>query len=96
MLSILLEDFGPQRHETNLHPDVHFANAFIGNYLRLDILYREKEYPRMLQEIKGYFSMMARQTGSLWEFDRPSASCCHGFASYVACWLKDLKEKLHL
>ncbi|MBE5772012.1 MAG: hypothetical protein E7336_11655 [Clostridiales bacterium] len=96
LLSILLEDFGPQRHETNLHPDVHFANAFIGNYLRLDILYREKEYPRMLQEIKGYFSMMARQTGSLWEFDRPSASCCHGFASYVACWLKDLKEKLHL
>lgn len=90
----LLRDFGPARHETGLHPEVAFANAFIGNYLRLDILAREKEYSRLMQEIKGYFSMMARQTGTLWEHDSPKASCCHGFASYVACWLQMLRKEM--
>ena len=27
---------------------------------------------------------MAERTGTLWEHDAPSASCCHGFASHIA------------
>ena len=34
----LLYDFGPWRKENNKYPEVHFANAFIGNYLRLDMM----------------------------------------------------------
>ena len=30
---------------------------------------------------------MAAQTGTLWEFDKPTHSCCHGFASHAAVLL---------
>lgn len=29
------------------------------------------------------------KTGTLWEFDSPTASCNHGFASYIALVLAD-------
>jgi hypothetical protein len=31
----------------------------------------------------GYWQMMAETTGTLWEHDKPSASCNHGFASHA-------------
>ena len=31
--------------------------------------------------------------GSLWENMHSGASCCHGFASHVACWLKALSAQ---
>ncbi|MBZ0255424.1 family 78 glycoside hydrolase catalytic domain, partial [bacterium] len=34
----LRDEFGPQRKETKSHPEVHFANSFVGNVLRLEIL----------------------------------------------------------
>ncbi len=80
----LTTDFGPQRLETKAYPDVPYANAFIGNYLRLEILSRYGLKEQVLREIKGYFTMMADRTGTLWEHNRPEASCCHGFASHVA------------
>lgn len=93
---LLLNDFGPQRKADNKHPDVPFANAFIGNYLRMLVLMDEGCYERALREIGDYFGYMARETASLWEFDDTRASCCHGFASCVAVWLMQLKEKLDL
>ncbi|MBC8543111.1 hypothetical protein [Bianquea renquensis] len=92
LFQTLLTDFGPQRKETKAYPDVPFANAFIGNYLRLDILYRYQCYEQMLQEFKGYFYRMAVKTGTLWENDTERASCNHGFASHVAYWLLQLRE----
>jgi alpha-L-rhamnosidase len=83
----LLYDFGPQRKENNAYPDVHFANAFIGNYLRLDLLYRYGYRDLVLKNIEGYFTKMADLTGTLWEHDGTSASVDHGFASHVVCWL---------
>jgi len=77
-------DFGPQRKETKAHPTVAFSNAFIGNYLRLMCLSREGLKEQVLKEIRGYFAGMAQATGTLWEYDATQASCCHGFASYVA------------
>lgn len=79
----LINDFGPQRKITNTYPDVYFANAFIGNYLRLDILSQHGLNNKMIEEIEGYFSFMAEKTGTLWEHDDVRASCNHGFASYV-------------
>ena len=83
----LVTEFGPARKETKAHPAVAFSNAFIGNYLRLMCLKREGLKDQMLCEIRGYFLKMARSTGTLWEMDSPTASCCHGFASYVGVLL---------
>jgi len=79
----LRADFGPDRKQTQKHPEIHFANAFIGNYLRLELLSRQGLSAQILNETKGYFLKMADLTGTLWENDTPTASCCHGFASHV-------------
>ena len=63
------------------------ANAFIGNYLRIELLYREGLYQDVVDNIRGYFAKMADLTGTLWENDTPYASCNHGFASHVIYWL---------
>jgi hypothetical protein len=79
----LRADFGPDRRQTQKHPEIHFANAFIGNYLRLELLSRQGLTAQIFEETKGYFLKMADLTGTLWENDTPTASCCHGFASHV-------------
>ena len=80
----LVEDFGPARKVKNTHPDVPFSNAFIGNYLRLELLHQSGLDRQVEADVRGYFLPMAEKTGTLWEHDLPSASCCHGFASHVA------------
>jgi alpha-L-rhamnosidase len=80
----LVSDFGPRRREGNRHPDIWPANAFIGNYLRLELLSRAGCKRQALEEAVGYFSKMADRTGTLWEHDDTRASCCHGFASHLA------------
>lgn len=81
---VLTEEFGPDRVKKGLHPDIYPANAFIGNYLRLDVLTRYGLKERCLEEIEGYFYYMAEKTGTLWENMTDYASCNHGFASYAA------------
>lgn len=83
----LVADFGPERKKNNKHPEIFFANAFIGNYLRLELLFREGLYGELLDNVRGYFDYMAQKTGTLWENDGDYASCNHGFASHVAVWL---------
>ncbi|MBR5280614.1 MAG: hypothetical protein IKU26_06595 [Clostridia bacterium] len=89
LFRILTEDFGPQRKQTGAYPEIYFANAFIGNYLRLDLLQRWGMKEKLIEEIKGYFTFMAERTGTLWEHDNISASCNHGFASHIICWLTE-------
>ncbi|MBQ0009894.1 MAG: hypothetical protein KBS76_02175, partial [Ruminococcus sp.] len=95
----LLHDFGPgrviPRDWPNLKadakwPEVYPANAFIGNYLRLELLWRYGEHEKLIENIKGYFVKMAEQTGTLWENEMDSASCNHGFASHVLYWMDGL------
>ncbi len=93
LYGLLLERFGPGRDPETEYPDVPVANAFIGNYLRLDILYRGGEYARLMNEIRAFFLPMAEATGTLWENMTDRASCCHGFASCVAYWMHKLKER---
>ena len=80
----LRADFGPGRRQTCKYPEIHFANAFIGNYLRLELLSQQGLTPQILAETRGYFLKMADLTGTLWEHDTTTASCCHGFASHLA------------
>lgn len=88
--STLLTDFGPERKQTNKYPHVYFANAFIGNYLRLEVMMRHGYRKEVLDNIRGYFLYMADKTGTLWENDSDHASCNHGFASHVLYWLASM------
>ena len=80
----LVEDFGPKRKDTKLHPEIWPSNAFIGNYLRLECLAREELSANVLEETRGFFLYMAELTGTLWENIGTTASCNHGFASHAA------------
>lgn len=91
----LLYDFGPQRVPRNnwpnlrddaKHKNVYPSNAFIGDYLRLELLFRFGEHEKLLDNIKGYFLDMAITTGTLWENESTAGSCNHGFASHVIYW----------
>lgn len=83
----LLRDFGPDRAQRGLHGEIWPANAFIGNFLRLDLLRRYQQFAQLEQESAGYFLYMAEKTGTLWENVTEHASCNHGFASYAAVLL---------
>ena len=87
---ILVNDFGYARAEKGLYPEIWPANAFIGNYLRLDLLNRYGYKEELYDNIKGYFYYMAERTGTLWENVGAEASCNHGFASHVIYWQKAL------
>jgi alpha-L-rhamnosidase len=78
----LVKDFGPQRKKTKAHPQVHPANAWMGNVLRLELLSRVGLSRQLLDESLAYQLYMVDQTGTLWEHDGAYASCCHGFASH--------------
>lgn len=88
----LVNDFGPERKETQKWSWVSFANAFIGNYLRLELLYKNGLYDKVQENIRGYFKKMADETGTLWENDTSHASCNHGFASHVIYWMNKMGE----
>ncbi|MCU6707864.1 hypothetical protein M6D81_03990 [Paenibacillus sp. J5C_2022] len=79
----LLDVFGPARKELGLLPEVAYANAFIGYYLRMELLLRWRRYAQSLNEVKGYFHHMSRLTGTLWEHGSVNGSLNHGFASFA-------------
>ena len=79
----LTTEFGPNRDDKATYPDVFVANAFIGNYLRVDLLSRYGLEEQLLREVQDYFYYMAERTGTLWENMGHEASCNHGFASYL-------------
>ncbi|WP_312372790.1 alpha-L-rhamnosidase-related protein [Lachnoclostridium sp.] len=80
--NILLQNFGPL-NKVGTYSYIHPSNAFIGNYLRLELLSKFYERDRVIKEIEGYFLGMAVKVGTLWEHNEPYASCNHGFASHV-------------
>jgi alpha-L-rhamnosidase len=83
LLEIIARDFGAGHKCEKTQPGVFPANAFIGNYLRMDVLSFNGFRKQIINEIKEYFDYMAKLTGTLWENDSTGASCNHGFASHV-------------
>ena len=83
----LTAEFGPGRQKKGLHKEIWPSNAFIGNLMRLCLLDRYGQRDQMKREAVGYYLGMAEKTGTLWEMDSPTASCNHGFASYIAVLL---------
>ncbi len=82
----MIERFGAFRQKDE-YPEVAKSNMFIGNYLRFFWLCEQKEYERVLRESVDVFTVMANETGTLWEHLSPHASCNHGFASVIAVLL---------
>lgn len=79
----LIEEFGPDRETHINHQKIWPANAFIGNYLRMELLSRAGRAAQILKESTEYFDYMAIRTGTLWENTDAYASCNHGFASHI-------------
>lgn len=83
LLKTLLDQFGPKRKDTKAFPEVHPANSFVGNVLRLELLSQAGRSDQILDESIAYLLYMADRTGTLWENVDAGASCDHGFASHV-------------
>ena len=83
----LRRDFGPRRDAATTYPEVAPAAMLNGTFLRLELLLRTGHAAQALDEAVAYFLPMAEATGTLWEHHAPSASCCHGFASWLAVLL---------
>lgn len=102
--NLVFNVFGPNRKKQNIMPEIVYANSFIGNYLRMEILLKHGYYKKIIKETKDYFYYMAVTTGTLWENDCiTTGSLNHGFASYIGvvlvkCLLGikriDIKNKL--
>ena len=90
LFEILVNEFGFDRMERGAYPEIYPANAFIGNYIRLEILCRYGKNQALYDNIKGYFTYMAERTGTLWEMVSDHASMNHGFASHVIYWMEKL------
>ncbi len=80
---LLRDQFGPDRGKHGLYPEIHPANAFVGNVIRMELLSRWGFSQQLLDESVAYFLYMAQQTGTLWENITTEGSCNHGFASHV-------------
>ena len=83
LLNKLINEFGPKRIHSNPYPGVYFANAFTGNYLRLELLSGYNLKSQLLDESIDFFDYMALRTGTLWEHISTGASLNHGFASHI-------------
>lgn len=54
---VLIDKFGPSRNIIHDFPDVYPANAFIGNYLRLELLSYNGYIGKMVNEITDFLSI---------------------------------------
>lgn len=78
----VISSFGAKRNRE--YDYVYPSNAFIGNFLRLEILRADGAAKLLYEECMKKFLYMAERTGTLWENITACASCNHGFASYAA------------
>ena len=90
LYDILLADFYPN---TPMWPNIPKVNAFMGMYIRMELLHEWGKDEMLVKEIKDFFQHMAQHTGTLWEHKDMSASLNHGFASYVGGLLLQIFNK---
>lgn len=83
----LLDDFGSAGAGCEKWSMVYPANAFVGLFLRMELLSRFGHAKILLNEMKARFCRMEELTGTLWEHGDSRASCNHGFASHVCVHL---------
>jgi alpha-L-rhamnosidase len=79
----LLKAFGPQRDSTGPYSGIAPSNAFVGTFLRLELLSRAGLTQQLLLESRAYLLYMAERTGTLWENTTAEASLDQAFASHI-------------
>lgn len=89
---LILKVFSPDR--TGKMSEIVEVNAFIGAYLRMEVLLRMQEYNLLLENVKSFFGKMEEYTGTLWENRQFEGSYDHGFASYVLVVIEESLKKL--
>jgi alpha-L-rhamnosidase len=89
---LILHVFKPDRE--GVLPEIIEINAFIGVYLRMEVLLKLKAYELELENIAGFFGQMEAYTGTLWENRQAAGSFNHGFASYALVAMKRSLEGL--
>lgn len=87
LFRLVREVFGADR--TTLRAEIAPINAFIGVYLRLEVLRRLGDYPLLLADMRDFFGEMEARTGTLWEYRERHGSRDHGFASYVIALIRE-------
>ncbi len=90
--TMVTDVFAPERN--GKMPMIFEINAFIGLYLRIEVLLKMGEYALLIQNIKEFFGDMEQYTGTLWEYRSFKGSYDHGFASYVLVAIREAAEKL--
>ena len=85
--------FGPDRQAKGEMPEIEYANALMGIYIRMEPLYNWGRYEKLLEEIKLLFGKMADLTGTLWEHNGVCASLNHGFASFAGVMIAKCLKK---
>ena len=79
----MVKNFGEQRDEKSVYPDVYKSNVLIGAILRLRILVANGLSEEVFKETVKYFYKMSSLTGTLWEHDSVFASLNHCFTSHL-------------
>ena len=90
----MTEEFGPDREEKGIYPEMYPSNTFMGIVMRLLLLNDNGYCQKVLDEVKAYFGGMAEKTGTLWEHTKSIASCNHGFTSLVAYLIRSAENNL--
>ncbi len=85
--NMMIEEF---KTESNIHPNVEKVNAFMGMYMRMELLLKWGYTDLLLEDIKAFFGHMADITGTLWEHKAMTNSLNHGFASYIVVLLLEI------
>lgn len=83
LYKFLMEELTIENKDALKKHKLHPCNAFIGNYLRMEILSNNNLQEQLLDEVDKGFLYMANTTGTLWENMNPTASCNHGFAAHA-------------
>ena len=69
------------------------VNAFMGMYMRMELLLKWGFEEQLIEEIKTFFAHMSDITGTLWEHKYLTNSLNHGFTSYIMVLLLRIYNK---
>ncbi len=75
------------------YPEIEKVNAFMGMYIRLELLSKWGFDEQLVDEVKAFFGHMSSLTGTLWEHKYITNSLNHGFAAYLIVLLLKIYNK---
>ncbi len=90
LLNILMKDFGSHRDIAQVYPHVFESDVLFGYPLRFEMLYRAGFYTKLLEDILGYYTEMARNNGALWEHKKPTNSLNQAANAHIVYFIHQI------